>query len=367
MRPPHFRALLPALAVALLVTVSCGSQPQAVDESQDTYEMQPQAADAPAAEDAPNTLKNPASEKALDVVAVLEKIQPMPSGSEGFREPSADEKLAFQRAFERALMAPRNAPAELAPLGFSGRFLKDKSGAEFVVLSDTQNRGAGTYVLALNPSRNLVLEAPHADYDKGTLRQTAEQLVLLNARALLITGTHRCANAAATPCLTGTTRACNGALRVSDAAHYSQSYFMAAHQAARSMFPDSLALSVHGMEGGDGEVAMISDGTNELRSGPSVQLKELLIRAFGQGGIFSCNAASDSGHAALCGTTNVQGRFDNLSAEACTQKAPSSTGRFLHLEQAPSLRDPANTRKVAQALAELVPCTLGGTALGCGF
>jgi hypothetical protein len=377
------RPLLSTVAAAILVLTACGGGggiPQTTDESSTTGdifdtggseatggaipELSGSNQDSSSGSPAMTLVQGPA----VDLIAVLQSSKIVAQGSNGFVEPTADQRINFQRAFERALQAPQNAAAELVPLGFGVRFLKDIRGSSFVVIEDQQNRGAGTFVINLSPARDVVLEAPHADFDKGTGRQTSEQLVLLGVRALFLTGSHRCANEASTPCSTGTTAVCGGRMRNSDVAHNTNTYFMAAHLAARDLFPDALAISVHGMEGSSEELGSISDGTNQIRTGTSVTLRDALNRAFATqtGRVFSCNAASDSEQATLCGTTNVQGRFDNLAPDACQSKASTGYGRFVHLEQSPPLRDPANTPKVAQAMADVIPCTLQGPGLNCG-
>ncbi|MDQ3264396.1 MAG: hypothetical protein M3Y59_12155 [Myxococcota bacterium] len=233
------------------------------------------------------------------------------------------------------------------------------------------NRGAGTFVVNLAPGRDLWLESPHADSDQGTLAQGAHQLLGLGARAYLITGSHRCASAAETPC-SGKSNMCGGKLRRADAAHYDLTFFHSAHRALRYAFPSAVAVNVHGMDVDGVEAAVISNGTKAPQPGSlSVRFRDALNTRLPENlRAFSCNDPNDEGqHRPLCGTTNVQGRADNGSSDAC--RAASTTGgdRFLHLEQAASLRsappgDPLSDAVIA-ALADVVPCTLGGAGLGC--
>ncbi|NMO14723.1 hypothetical protein HPC49_05375 [Pyxidicoccus fallax] len=306
----------------------------------------------------------------------LRKANITSPGSEGFREPSGTELAAFERAFGALLSTGPSAESvrDFAQLGFTlSSYSDEDSGNGWLVLSDTNpKRGGGTFVVNLSPARDLWLETPHADSDEGTLSQGAEQLVALGARALLITGSNRCAGTAVSPC-SGTTQVCGtSGQRVSDAAHYANNFFTAAHRALRDTFPDGVAVSVHGMDvAEDGpEAAVVSDGTSKDRAGSlSVRLRDALNQHLPPSPrrVFSCNAPGDSGkHRLLCGTTNVQGRIDNGAGDACYSDPPAATDRFLHLEQTSALRGTGPSGDaVIQALADTVPCSLPGNGLGC--
>ncbi|RKH40208.1 hypothetical protein [Corallococcus sicarius] len=294
--------------------------------------------------------------------------------SGGFKEPGGTELTAFEGAF-RAMLSEGPTPQvvqDLGTLGFGVATFRNENGNAWLVVRESGllSRGGGTFILNLSPARNLWLEAPHADSDEGTLRQTAEQLVTLGARALLLTGSNRCAVTAQSPC-SGTTSVCGTkGLRISDAAHYSNNFFTAAHRALRDTYPDGIAVSVHGMDAGSGpEAAVVSDGTRLQRPGSlSVRLRDALnTHLVGTRRAFSCNAPDDAGkHRTLCGTSNVQGRIDNGAADACFTEAAAPTDRFLHLEQSATLRGTgASSKAVIQALADTVPCSLTGSGLGC--
>ena len=53
----------------------------------------------------------------------------------------------------------------------------------------------------------------------------------------------------------------------------------------------------------------------------------------------SCQQFAGAPPSGLCATTNVQGRYTNGSADECTVGTTSLSNRFLHVEQAASLRD----------------------------
>ena len=100
-------------------------------------------------------------------------------------------------------------------------------------------------------ARALIVEAPHPVFDTDTDEEALRIFTDLPARALVISGTHRCASSAASPC-DGQTSACTGSSQsypVSDMAHVTSSAFQAAHQALAAALPSAWVLNVHGMGG----------------------------------------------------------------------------------------------------------------------
>lgn len=292
---------------------------------------------------------------------------------EGFTEPAGTELVAFERAFEQLVREPSLEDVQaLATFGFTATLFKDAAGGAYLIFEDTiAQRGAGTFVVNLQPARDLWLESPHADSDEGTLTQAADQLVALGARAYLVTGANRCASSAETPC-DGKSSMCGGQLRTADAAHYDRNFFTAAHRGLRAAFPNGVAVNVHGMDVDGDEAAVISDGTRAARPDAlSVRLRDAMNRRLPPPLLaFACNDPADDGlYRPLCGTTNVQGRVDNGATDACRAASPAGSDRFLHLEQANEVRTAAAGSElslaVIEALGEVVPCSLGGSGVGC--
>lgn len=217
--------------------------------------------------------------------------------------------------------------------------------------------GFGHAVFAYRPMGGapLILEAPHPRYDRTTGAQAVRLFQHLDARLLVVAGTHRCANAAVSGC-EGETEVCgtSDGYRESDMAHAEQSMFMTIHRAFTDRHYDDLVVSIHGM--GEPGVS-ISDGTTLATTATSAvaRLAGALREAFPRERITTCNAYEGAKVAErLCGTTNVQGRHLNGAViNACTSSAYSSTGRFLHLEQSRKVRN--RWRKVAAALRAVLP------------
>lgn len=281
------------------------------------------------------------------------------SGSEGFTIPSGADLNAFQTGFAKLLGAAASA-ADLTAMNFA---VGCHPGGIIVVADTKPGRGGGAFAINPAATRNAWIEIPHAISDQGTLEQGIALLASVNAKALIITGTHRCASSTPSSC-SGTSRVCGGtALRVTDAAHFGENFFTAAHRALRTQYPSAVAVSVHGMDSPGGEKAVVSDGTSHKRpSTISQRVRDALNKRLPGGlGAFSCNDAADDGkYRPLCGSTNLQGRIDNGSADACGAAAASGSDRFVHIEQSAELRGTATGANVdptvlGAALAEVLP------------
>ena len=225
-----------------------------------------------------------------------------------------------------------------------------------VVVWDPTERGTGRAVIAWRQAeaRPLIVEAPHGVYDLMTLEESHAIFDGLGARALIASGTHRCANTAASGC-DGTTSACGASepYRESDMAHATETAFQVAHEVLSTHHATDWIVSVHGM-GGAG--ASVSDGTTLATDAgaPVAVLGAAMASAFPLETITTCNAYPGANvDERLCGTTNTQGRFTNGSPAVCTAAATTSSGRFLHMEQSSAVR--AATATVVSAFDQAVP------------
>jgi hypothetical protein len=279
--------------------------------------------------------------------------------SEGFIEPSARNRQTFYNAVRALLQGNLKTARVLADsVNYDLSLLKDTAvNKTYAVLVERTNgfRGLGTYVFSLQFRRNLVLEAPHPLFDINTPEESATIFQKLNARAVFIAGTHRCANEQASPC-SGTTSACgtDGApFKVSDAGHFTGNFFYEAHRAILGLTVVPLTISAHG--NGDASLpdVVLSNGTNRTESANSLVnrlRRELKNRGVSAG---SCNFSGD-GDLSLCGTTNVQGRLSNGSNNACRTNPRTASGFFLHIEQHRNIReDPARLIAALRAVFPL--------------
>lgn len=191
----------------------------------------------------------------------------------------------------------------------------------------------------VGPAAPVVLSVPHPLADLGTLRQGVEVFRRARLRALVASGTHRCANWLPAGC-PGTTKTCHGdfeAYRLSDMAHNHETLFQVAHKVLMELDEAPYFVSVHGMSA---RGAIVSDGTDRPSVDPtafSVRLTQQLAAVFK--GVRSCNdVAGVPSTESLCGTWNAQGLLVNGDAGSCHDIPTAASGRFVHLEQSRKLR-----------------------------
>jgi hypothetical protein len=279
-----------------------------------------------------------------------------PEGSGGFAVPGSTARNSF-RTVVQTFLNENWAGADT---------LADSLGYDVVAFRDTANNNATYYGLIPQPDnadgrgfyfvrpragvvRRLVVEAPHAVEDDRTGVLAAEVFRAVGARAVLISGVDRCANAAGSTC-TGSTDC--GAHKVSDMAHAVATFFQVFHEEASAEHTNTVVLQLHGflpnpLDPTEPEFS-ISDGTGtdnldpgyrpnliyrEIQEGMEAAMAPTLPARNGN----SCNMA---GHGNFkCGTENVQARYTNGSPNACSTNATAASGRFIHLEMSPKLRD----------------------------
>ena len=221
--------------------------------------------------------------------------------------------------------------------------------------------GDAYFAVRTGSARSLIVEVPHPDFDTDTDVQGIEMLTNLTTRALIISGTERCAAAAASSC-SGETTVCNAEsepYRVSDMAHVVNSTFHAVHGALAARYSGDTVLSLHGMSL-DG--ISVSNGTraNIATDAPvGLLTRELLSQWEEVPYITACNddgAREYTVDARLCGLTNVQGRLINevSSQNACTTDASRASERFIHFEQNLVFRNDATNRGLIETALDAV-------------
>jgi hypothetical protein len=226
----------------------------------------------------------------------------------------------------------------------------DEAGNSFIVASD--DRGLDPIVvISLRAARDVIIQAPHVPFERGTAEQAIILLKDLGARAAIISGAHRCASRSFTTC-NGMTAVCSKddaeGFRDSDAGHNTRTLFHLAHIALSQNWEDAVVISLHGM-GNDNEGVVtslvISNGIkadDDSGQTPATRLRYALAKTTAPGRVVSCNVKSDSkyNYRPLCGFTNVQGRHVNGDPDACNIGVTRGTGRFIHLEQDRSVLRP---------------------------
>lgn len=233
---------------------------------------------------------------------------------------------------------------------------------EYVVLEELSGNGRywGVYVFNPQPLRpDLAIQSPHPLNDNNTGRQSIRMFKNNGAGAFFISGAHRCNNSQYSPC-SGTTTTCSAGAepyRISDQPHNADGTFQATTQVLASFFPEMVFVQVHGFakQTGDPDLIM-SYGTTVAPTGED-KLVQLANNFILEDATLTYKAAhlvdTTSWVPRLFATQNTQGRFLNGVADPCSQYASTSSGRFIHVEQAyPKLRDNStNWNKFSNALA----------------
>jgi hypothetical protein len=218
--------------------------------------------------------------------------------------------------------------------------------------------GWGTYVIrSATAQADVVIQVPHPLADDRTALQGADLFRQLEARALMLAGTHRCANANYSPC-SGMTVAC-GPLepyRTSDVAHGVQTAFQAAHQALLPCGGGTVAIQLHGNGLADCPDLFISNGSLHPRS-TTLELYDSAARHCGSYSVDLADGAD--GECAFNGGAAVQAVYSNgcglnPPVDACIGYAQwaSNPEGFIFLEQSIGMREEYGC--LVEALEEVV-------------
>ena len=325
-----------------------------------------------------------------DIVAYVNAINIPGAGTNTFSAPTVASIASWRPVVDALFSGKFQNAADLAdPLNYDVvKFADTGRNRNYYVLIERTNsqkqplRGLGTYIYNPTACRNLSFHAPHAGGDENTRAEAATLFADLNATALLVAGTHRCANSEASTCDGSTTACGDGVFHISDVAHYTQNYFEPAHEEILKTIPGLITVAVHG-EGVHTPDAVISNGTCFNYPAPSAAtlLSNAYNQVFAQLGVSLSAGTCNNGTASttLCAEVDVQGRYCNNSTSLCkctspTKSACSSTlgyGRnitfpekFVHLEQDCQLREVAGCatpgigyQTAVSAFAAVFPCS----------
>jgi len=219
----------------------------------------------------------------------------------------------------------------------------------------------GTYIFNPTACRNkLIIQAPHPKYDSNTGKQSIFYFARLNAKALFLSGTHRCNNDTLSSC-SGSTKACSStssAYRISDNAHNVYSAFQ---KTTERIFQDnslSVFVQLHGFaKKSTDPYVIMSNGTRQTPTIDYVSIIKNELALVDTSLTFKI-AHINTSWTRLIAFTNTQGRFINGSSDPCLLSATNSQGNFVHMEQEKSkLRADSNGwYKLYIALSNAFPC-----------
>lgn len=203
----------------------------------------------------------------------------------------------------------------------------------------------GTYVFSKTPTiDNLIIQAPHIKNDINTGREAVHCFKNTVAKAVFISGTHRCNHSGASSC-SGTTGTCNSAsqpYRISDLAHNTISVFQKTTENVFNTISNSVFIQLHGFgKNGTDPYVIMSNGTRETPTTDyAVGIRDALL--IEDSSLTFKIAHIDTDWTRLIGFTNTQGRLINSSTNSCATSATTTSGRFIHIEQEKTkLRDDA--------------------------
>jgi hypothetical protein len=221
----------------------------------------------------------------------------------------------------------------------------------------------GTYVFSKTPTRNnLIIQAPHVKNDLNTGQQAVYCFKNTLARALFISGTHRCNSTDFSSC-SGTTSTCNSgtqSYRISDMAHNVTTMFQKTTDNLFTNISNSVFIQLHGFGRNSSDPYVImSNGTRQTPTTDYAALikNELLNE---DSSLTFQLAHINTNWTRLIGFTNTQGRLVNNATNDCNNAATTTTGRFIHVEQERTkLRNnESGWSKMGNALLNVFPSTL---------
>jgi 3D (Asp-Asp-Asp) domain-containing protein len=221
------------------------------------------------------------------------------------------------------------------------RFYDTVSGRWFVHGRDKTQYGQAYFFINPFAKRNLVVEVPHAGTETDTALQGGRIFKDLAVHALIINRERRCSDPDEGGCNYGSTSPCNGGPpRQSDVAHNTDNTFQLLHARFNADAAANFA-QLHGFAYSTGmKKVVIGDGStrdNPPSSVSSTFASYLRTQVTDTSAVASCQEAAGNPNPAMCGETNVQGRFTD-GGDACAFTT-NGGNRFLHIEQAPTLRD----------------------------
>jgi hypothetical protein len=265
------------------------------------------------------------------LIVELEKNM-LRKNTETFVPPNNAQQQDFQTITRDLLVNETKDAAHIAPLyNYELLTLSDPfdAGTESYILHERPpiEYGWGLYIIRSGVSQNTVIESPHPLFDLNTPEVALHLYRALQAKALLIAGSHRYTNA-------------DGS---ADAAHAPESIFQAMHIALfeGNNQPDTerIFLQIHGHNHQDDQTyPQVIIGYNRMEDPEKEALLTRISNALTEHGI-SVAICNGENFRDLCGTLNIQ-------------RKATSGGIFIHLELERSLRenDSAFVEALKQAL-----------------
>jgi hypothetical protein len=292
-----------------------------------------------------------ASSPTLEALAACIRKQMPKAGSNGFVAPNATEQADWRAVVKQMLQGSCDftLPASLSGIMQITTFTDSANGRNYCVLMEVRDangngsvdRGWGTFIVNNGAMRELSHQAPHPISDSTTEIQAITIFKETDSRSYLMAGAHRDANPADSTCQNST---CQSSHKEADAAHNTANMFHATNQELINWYGAASwnAIQWHGMEAdtcpstdvypshGMDVTPLATDTISVLRDNLLVYNPTWDVDLPGAG---ACT---------LNATDNTQGRLINgvPAGSVCCTPASSYNGRFIHIEQDPSFRNP---------------------------
>ena len=288
------------------------------------------------------------SSTTLEALATCIRNQMPQSGSNGYVAPTVAQQNDWRIVVDEMLngVCTATLPASLTGIMQRGTFTDSANGRSYCVLMEIQDannngfvdRGWGTFITYNTALRELSHQAPHPISDSTTESQAITIFKETDSRSYLMAGAHRNANSASSTC--------QSSYGSADAAHNINNMFHATNQELIAHYgaADWTAIQWHGMAADTCSSTHVypSHGRNVTpNSGDRiVTLRNNIL-------VYHPTWDVDlpgSGACSLNATDNTQGRLINgvPAGSECATAATTYNGRFIHIEQDPTYRNPAD-------------------------
>ena len=300
------------------------------------------------------------SEPTLDALVTCIRNQMPGNGSNGFVIPNATQQNDWRWTVGQMMQGACDfvLPASLTGIMQVRTFHDSGNGRDYCLLMevlDADNNGVvdhgwGTFIVDPNAERELSHQAPHPIFDSTTENEAVGVFRETTSRSYLLCGAHRNSNSQTSPCQSD--------YKVADCAHNVANMFQPTNAELMSFYgaAEWTAIQWHGMAAATCEAAeaYLTHGRN-VTPDPADDIAKLQSNIVNLQPSWDIEVAG-SGTCTLHATTNVQGRLLNgvAAANVCGTAASGYSGRFIHNEQDPGFRDPADW---APAVAATWPVT----------
>jgi Fibronectin type III domain len=289
-----------------------------------------------------------ASSMTLESLATCIRNQMPKGGPNRSVAPNATEQADWRAVVNQMLRGSCDftLPASLSGIMQLRTFTDSGNGRNYCVLMEVRDansngavdRGWGTFIVNNGALRELSQQAPHPISDSTTELQAITIFKETDSRSYLMAGAHENANAA--------NSTCQSSYKEADAAHNTANMFHATNQELSNWYGAASwhAIQWHGM------AADTCPNTNVYPShGVAIKPLETDTISVLRTNLLVHHPTWDVdlpgvGACILDATDNTQGRLINgvPAGSVCDTPASSYTGRFIHIEQDPSFRNPCD-------------------------